>query len=144
MEEISFKQKAILVLLNADAKKPMSPIQIMKSLFIYSKEDRPKKFYKFKPYLYGPCSLEVYSDLRKLISEGFITAYSSFYSWSFYRITTKGEKLLIKLDFTDDKLKEIKKTVLSKSFIGLVKDIYSKYPKFAKHSIINKGILKNL
>ena len=141
MVKLSSKQKILLSLLKAYNKKAMSPIQIMKALFLYSQEKHPEGFYEFKPYLYGPCSFEVYHDLRTLLNEGLVSATPSLYSWDFYSITPQGED---KIKEVDEKLEEIKKFVVSKSFIELLKEIYSRYPEFAKNSIINNEILKKL
>jgi len=142
MFKLSFKQKILLSLLKAYNKKAMSPIQIMKSLFLYSQNKKLKEFYEFKPYLYGPCSFEVYHDLRILLAKGLISAIPSLYSWDFYTVTSHGEKILGKEK--DIELEGIKKFVVSKSFPELLKEIYSKYPEFSKNSIINNEILKKL
>jgi len=57
----------------AGKKEILSPIQIMKSMFLLSKENEIKDFYRFHPYLYGPCSLEVYKDIDSLVRDGFIS-----------------------------------------------------------------------
>lgn len=144
MEPLKFKQQIILNFLIASGKEPMSPLQIMKALFLYTQEDKPKDFYEFIPYLYGPCSFDVYSDLELLESGGFITTYPTHRGWNFFGITSEGEKHLIRDAIITQKLDEIKKLILSKSFIELLKYIYSKYPRFAKNSIFNSEVLKKL
>lgn len=144
MKELNFKQKTILSLLAAGNSKKMSPIQIMKALFLFAQTKKPDDFYKFKPYLYGPCSFEVYSDLKDLTSKGYITTYPSYHNWSFYRITLFGKKKIKKEGKLKKDLESIKKLVVSKSFLELLQYIYSKYPKFAKDSIINKDYLEKL
>lgn len=141
MVNLNSRQKVLLSLLKACNKRSMSPIQIMKALFLYFQEKHPEEFYKFEPYLYGPCSFEVYHDLRTLLNKGLISATPSLYSWDFYSITSQGEEII---EEVDKKLEEIKKFVISKSFIELLKEIYSKYPEFAKNSIINNEVLKKL
>jgi len=141
MVNLNSKQKVLLSLLKACNKRAMSPIQIMKALFLYSQEKHPREFYEFKPYLYGPCSFEVYHDLRTLLNEGLISSTPSLYSWDFYSITSQGEEIV---EEVDKKLEEIKKFVISRSFIELLKEIYSKYPEFAKNSIINNEVLEKL
>ena len=143
MKDLNFKQKILLTLLRVLDKKPMSPIQIMKALFLYSQEEKPQNFYIFKPYLYGPCSFEVYSDINKLFSNGLIVESPSYYSWNFYSISSKGEDCLQR-SVKKEEIEKIKETVISKSFIGLLKYVYSKYPEYTNNSIINKEILKEL
>ncbi len=144
MEPLKLKQQIILNFLITGDKKPMSPLQIMKALFLYTQEEKPKDFYEFVPYLYGPCSFDVYSDLKSLESGGFITTYPTYRGWNFFGVTSEGEKYLISDTKIIQKLYEIKKLILSKSFIELLKYVYSKYPEFAKNSIFNSEALKKL
>lgn len=144
MEPLNFKQQIILNFLITDDKRQMSPLQIMKALFLYTQEEKPKDFYEFVPYLYGPCSFDVYADLKSLESGGFIITYPTYRGWSFFGVTSEGEKHLIGDTKIIQKLDEIKKLILSKSFIELLKYVYSKYPKFAQNSIFNIEVLKRL
>ena len=122
----------------------MSPIQIMKALFLLKMELglSDSEFYRFEPYLYGPCSFEVYSDLENLIKEGLVVTIPSSSTWTYYRVTSKGsdkaEKILRIAD--EDLINEIikvKKCVTSKSFLELLKYVYQRYPKYAENSIVN-------
>lgn len=144
MEELNYKQKIILNFLISGDKKPMSPLQLMKSIFLYAQEEKPKDFYEFIPYLYGPCSFDVYTDLKLLESRGFIASYPTYRGWSFFGITSEGEKYLLSDTKIIQKLNEIKKMILSKSFIELLKYVYSKYPEFTQNSIFNSEALKKL
>ncbi len=142
--KLSLRQKITLLLLSVENKKPMSPLQIMKSLFLYAQEEKRPDFYEFVPYLYGPCSFDVYADLKLLESSGLITSYPTNREWSFFGITSEGEKYLITDAKVVQKLDNLKKDVLSKSFIELLKYVYSNYPEFAKNSIFNSEALKKL
>lgn len=144
MEPLNFKQQIILNFLIASDKRPMSPLQIMKALFLYTQEEKPKAFYEFTPYLYGPCSFDVYFDLKSLENNGFITTRPTQRGWSFYSATSEGEKYLTGDTKIIQKLVEIKKMILSKTFFELLKYVYSKYPEFAKNSIFNSEVLKKL
>jgi len=53
--------------------KLLSPIQLVKGFFFIKQELELKDFYEFEPYLYGPCSFEVYRDLKILTKERLIT-----------------------------------------------------------------------
>jgi len=128
------------------------PIRITKGLFLFKMEFKEEihPFYGFVPYLNGPCSLEIYKDLRKFIRMGL--AYKCSWptpTWEYYRLLKKGEikasqiineaspKLLKELE-------EIKMEVTSLSFLDLLKKIYTKYPKYTKKSIINIGALDDI
>lgn len=127
----------------------MSPIQIMKALFLLKMKLKlsDTEFYKFEPYLYGPCSFEVYSDLLLLQKQGIVNTELSLWGWRFYRLTSKGiaiaEKNIKEMDEKIlNEIKSIKNIVMSKSFIELLKYVYAKYPEYAKNSIINPEVLE--
>jgi len=125
----------------------MSPIQIMKSLFLLKQELNLENFYEFIPYLYGPCSFEVYSDLIKLKNEDFVDEVLTSFSWKFWRITRQG-KIYIKKKLPEfnkkliSKIQEIKEKVLSMNFTELLSYVYKRYPEFAKNSVFNVEVLK--
>jgi DNA-binding PadR family transcriptional regulator len=144
MEELNYKQKIILNFLISGYKKPMSPLQLMKSIFLYAQEEKPKDFYEFIPYLYGPCSFDVYTDLKLLEVSGYIASYTTHRGWSFFGITSEGEKYLLSNKKILQKLDKIKGMILSKPFIELLKYVYSIYPEFAQNSIFNSEALKKL
>jgi len=147
------KRKDVLILLlhlpTGAQKQLMSPIQIMKSLFLFKMEMKlpDTDFYKFEPYLYGPCSFDVYLDLIELKNEGIIDTELSPWGWKYYRLTSKGEKVANEIIENTSKevlneLKSIKKLVMSKNFIELLKYVYAKYPEYAKNSIINLEVVE--
>ncbi|MEM0006754.1 MAG: hypothetical protein QXR89_00595 [Candidatus Bathyarchaeia archaeon] len=126
----------------------VSPLQIMKGLFLLSKELKLENFYIFEPYLYGPCSFDVYNDLNTLIRENLLTTIKFLPSyWSYYKVTPQGadksKKILQNMNQEIvAKMKEIKKTVISKGFIDLLRHIYEKYPEYAVNSIIDIKVIK--
>lgn len=125
----------------------VDPIRIMKGLFLFKMEFKEKlgDFYDYSPYLYGPCSFEIYRDLIELQLKGLVDSYSQpIYRWSYYRLTEKGQtwvKSLIRdapIEFLE-RLKKIKIKVTSLSFLELLREIYKKYPEYAQNSVINFG-----
>lgn len=125
----------------------MDPIRIMKGLFLFkmSSKEKIKEFYKFKPYLYGPCSFEIYSDLLRLQLEGKIAEYKAPSSnWNYYRVTDKGKRnandILKKVSSElVELMKSIKQKLMDLSFLELLKEVYRKYPEYAQNSVINLG-----
>jgi len=119
----------------------------MKGLFLFKMKlkDRLHDFYDYKPYLYGPCSFEIYSDLLDLRLAGWVDEYSRPFSrWSYYRLLEKGqERAKILMDFVpSDLLKElqtIKSKVTGLSFLDLLREVYKQYPEYAKESVITFG-----
>lgn len=145
------KEEILLALLYlpVDDEEKMSPIQIMKSMFLIKNELNleDSEFYRFKPYLYGPCSFEIYSTLSNLEKKGIIDTIPTIRGWKYYRITNKGgilvKEIIKKMDKQVlDKIYEIKKLVLSKNFTELLEYVYAKYPEYAKNSIINMEVFK--
>lgn len=127
------------------AAEPIDPIRIMKGLFLFGMEKRTelRDFYVFEPYLYGPCSFQVYSDLRDLIAAGNVDelVLSPFHRWSYYRLTEQGKRraqqvIAVLPEALVVKLRNVKETVMSKSFLDLLRYIYEKYPAYAAESII--------
>ena len=137
----------VYIYLPLPPKNLIDPIRIMKGLFLISKklEGKLEKFYEFKPYLYGPCSFEVYRDLLSLNMSGLIDEYTPLNSsWSYYRITKEGEKQAKKLvnEIPKDILKvmkKIKQEVVNLSFLDLLRKVYKEYPDYAKNSIVSFG-----
>jgi len=128
-------------------KNMMSPIQIMKAMFLMKQELNLSEFYEFKPYLYGPCSFDIYFDLSDLDKKGLIDTIPTLQGWKYYKITEKGK--IVAKEFIGeedriviDKILEVKKKVLSKSFLELLRYIHERYPEYAKNSIINIGAIK--
>lgn len=120
----------------------------MKGLFLLSKELKLENFYTFEPYLYGPCSFDIYNDLNAFLKENLLTTikFPTSY-WSYYKVTPQGaDKSKKILQFMSEemitKMKEIKKTVVNKSFIDLLRYIYEKYPEYAVNSIVDIKVIK--
>ena len=126
---------------------PMDRIHIMKALFlIWNRSQRNlPNYFEFVPYLYGPCSFEVYSTLENLQRNDFIVQppYPPT-QWSNYYLTRKGEKKVEEIckKVTPEILKIIKEVVneISKlTFIELLQKVYSEAPDF-----INNSLFKNM
>lgn len=145
MIEKTSKKDILLVFIGLpinEAQNIVSPIQIMKGMFLINQELNISNFYKFEPYLYGPCSFEIYSDLISLLEDKLIDTVSTPFLWKYYRITDRGsEKVSLIIKNLNEKLlrklSEIKKFVISKTFVELLRYVYEKYPEYAKNSIID-------
>ena len=138
------KEHYLLMLLDvgrSELPPEMEPIQIMKSLFLYAMEYKPEDFYHFEPGLYGPISYEVYEHLRKLTNEDLImTKPAPGKSWPLYTLTSKGKRIAEELEKHHPKvasdLLKVKKEVMKRSFLDLLRFIYSHYPDYASKSVI--------
>lgn len=140
--ELKARQKNLLALIG---KATLSPIKIMKGMFIFSEETKKltksDERYEFEPYNYGPCSTQIYDDLNTLESFGYIKSEPAIgQSWKYYSLTAKGLKFAEKyLHSIDEKIAKyidsIRNYVDHTSFRKLLKDIYSNYPSYAVNSL---------
>jgi len=116
----------------------------MKGLFLLRMEAQGElnDFYEFEPYLYGPCSFEVYRDLSSLSANGQVDEFPAFPSrWNYYRLTSAGHERARKiLDSLPpplvEKITSLKQLVTGMSFLDLLRYVYERYPDYATRSII--------
>ena len=123
----------------------IEPIQIQKTLFKFAMESgaQSQESYTFIPYNWGPCSLEIYDDLRELREDSLVEFVFSGRRWNLYRLTKTGEKKVIDLKKSAKssllkKLDSAREYVVSRDFETLLSDIYSQYPQFATASLFTK------
>lgn len=127
---------------------PMDRIHIMKALFlIWHRLGRKiEDYFEFEPYLYGPCSFEVYLMLKNLEVERFIVQPSHpIPKWVNFYLTNKGreearkiyEKSPIEIREIIDK---VVKEISDLNFFKLLHKVYKEAPDFAVNSIF-KGIV---
>jgi len=142
---LNYKQKILLKYLEIpiDNEESIDPIRIMKGLFIFSQEAKKdwlkNGFYEFVPYNFGPCSFEIYSDLRLLKKSGLLKVeFKEGQHWKYYSLTKKGKNVCNKIALDKEAyvfLEEIKNFVVKTPFSLLLKAIYKKYPDYAINSI---------
>jgi uncharacterized protein YwgA len=131
----------VLVVLSVADRWTLTPVQLQKSLFLLGKRYRTlvgSKFYRFKPYAYGPFDQSVYRDATDLAQEGLISIDSAGERQRRYVATLTGieyAKQLPKFSDIEQPATEIVTWVQSRSFSELVSDIYSAYPEMRKNSI---------
>ncbi len=140
---LTTKQKTLLAFLAADTN-AADPIRIMKGMFLISMK-APSKWlqaderYTFKPFDYGPCSFEIYDDLRYLEEKGFITSrQKANESWKRFQITVKGVTTsnTLKLNENlDSYISRLRQFVDSLSFSQLLKTVYKEFPTYAVNSV---------
>ncbi len=128
---------------------PLDRIHTMKTLFLIWHRSGRKiaNFFEFKPYLYGPCSFEVYSELEKLNAEGFIVQPPHLMpQWVNYHLTMRGKKeseeVAKRVPPDIHKLiEEVATEVSQLGFYGLLRKVYSEAPDFAVNSMF-RGVIK--
>ena len=140
------KRDWILLMLREVA---LDRIHIMKGLFLIWHRSGRKitGFFKFEPYLYGPCSFEVYSELETLQADGHVVqATHPIPKWVNYYLTEKGRIVAAEAEerATSKSLEFIKAVVQETSkmsFYELLQKVYTEAPDFAVNSMF-RGVMK--
>jgi len=128
---------------------PLDRIHIMKTLFLIWHRSGRKfaDYFKFEPYLYGPCSFEVYSVLGNLQTSGFIVQPPHpMPQWINYYLTERGKNEAEQaakraspetLRFIETVAEEASQL----SFYELLRKVYAEAPDFAVNSMF-RGVMK--
>lgn len=122
---------------------PLDPVRIMKGLFLLNQRATlpANERYDFVPYLYGPCSRDIYRDLDTLVSGGLLAAEQPWgRSWSLYSPTARGRLEAERLQANVspramDIMREIKNHIVSVPFGRLLQEVYRQYPEYATRSV---------
>lgn len=132
-------QAQLLVALSGAA---LDRIRLMKTLFLvwYRHGRPPEGPFFFKPYLYGPCSFEVYRELDKLQAAGLVVQPNPSMQGRYF-LTSAGQDAAVRAQrylkrelATDLKKKAQWSTTLS--FQDLLRAVYAKAPEFATRSVV--------
>lgn len=123
--------------------KPLSPVQLQKSLFLLGTELSEvvgHDFYVFEAYHYGPFDKDIYSDADGLASDGFVTVSQSPRGWREYSATVEGVSRAHKLEkkllpAAVAYLGEVVRWAQKQSFQSLVRNIYARYPSYRRNSV---------
>ncbi len=128
---------------------PLDRIHIMKMLFLIWHRSGRKllDYFEFVPYLYGPCSFEVYSILDRLQAEGYIVQPPHpMPQWVNYYLTEKARREADVIAKTGPLeivrfIEEVAKEVSQLDFSELLRKVYAEAPDFAANSIF-RGVAK--
>jgi len=128
---------------------PLDRIHIMKTLFlIWHKSGRNiPDYFEFEPYLYGPCSFEVYSVLTDLQAEGLIIQPPHpVPQWVNYYLTEKGKKEVETTTKTVspatlELIEKVAEETSRLDFSELLRKVYAEAPDFAVNSMF-RGMIK--
>ena len=128
---------------------PLDRIRIMKSLFLIWLRSKKniQDYYHFEPYLYGPCSFGVYSELRNLFVRGLVTqSPHPVQQWANYYLTAEGHAKSTEAvkKANADTVALIERTVEEVShlsFSNLLRKVYNEAPEFAVNSVL-KGVVE--
>ena len=138
------KDWTLLVLVAAG--KPVSPVQLQKSLFLLGRNlgasQLGQPFYQFQAYDYGPFCQQVYADAEGLECAGDVVITSGG-RYREYAATPSGVERAAKLRKGLDPvaatyLDEVVRWVRARSFNELVKAIYRAYPEMKANSVFRQ------
>ena len=135
----------------------MSPVQIQKAMFLFGQEAGQEAgealgddYYVFKPYRYGPFDVAIYRDIEYLDSRGLV------------RIEHVDERAVRRFVITSEGHEEarngmrggnaeLKNCLVSlvdwvkrQSFSDLLRNIYARYPQYAKNSVFRRRNLRDI
>lgn len=136
----------VLLAIDASPRKSLSPVQLQKALFLFSRnlDDSQRQtdgFYDFEPYDYGPFDRAVYDDAENLEVNGDIVIDSpSSTGRRRYTATPGGSQRAARIRESlgaevQEYLDRAVGWVTSLSFNGLVKAIYNEYPEMRANSV---------
>jgi len=134
------KDDAVLLLLRA---KPMDRIRLMQALFLLWKRSGRNipGYFRFEPYLYGPCSFEVYSFLDDLCARRLIVQLPHpVERWPEYYLTARGREAAERAAKSADpqmrlQVEQVAKEVSELEFSELLRRVYEEAPEFAVNSV---------
>jgi uncharacterized protein YwgA len=126
---------------------PLDRIHIMKALFLLQRRaGEIPDYFHFEPYLYGPCSFEVYDVLTALEREGLVVRpLHPVPHWAAYYLTERGRREAEEaVRDLDQQLREHLEAVTGEvgqlGFRELLRRVYDEAPEFTVNSVL-KGVL---
>lgn len=140
MSSLTRREWLLLVL----REKPLDRIHLMKALFLIWHRSGQKidGFFEFVPYMYGPCSFDLYRELAAAEKERLIAQAPHVPShWASYFLTAKGKRTAdaVAGRATQDRLRHIQAVVTEIAPLGLndlLQVVYSEAPEFATKSVL--------
>jgi hypothetical protein len=143
MDRLS-KQDWLLLLLR---QRPLDRVRLMKALFlIWHRSGRKLEgFYEFTPYMYGPCSFDLYGELEHLEQDHLVSqAPHGVAQWTPYYLTQAGdnEACAVERKATEQTVQFVRSIageVGSLDFHALLRKVYSEAPDFASRTVLPWG-----
>ena len=138
------RQDWLLLVLAAAGGKPLSPLQLQKSLFLVG-HDLARlvgaDFYTFRPFDYGPFDATVYRDAEEQSAQGLVTIRSHPATKRVFSLTMTGITRVRALEpeLPADAVRHCRYVVqwaLSQTFQELTQAIYERFPAYAERSVL--------
>ena len=138
------RQDWLLLVLAAAGRKPLSPLQLQKSLFLVG-YDLAKlvgaDFYTFRPFDYGPFDATVYRDAEEQAAQGLVTIRSHPVTKRVFSLTTTGVTWVrvLETELPASAVRHCRYVVQwaqSQTFQELTQAIYEQFPAYAERSVL--------
>ena len=138
------RQDWLLLVLAAAGGKPLSPLQLQKSLFLVG-HDLAKlvrsDFYTFRPFDYGPFDATVYRDAEDQAAQGLVTVRSHPVTKRVFSLTTTGvtRARVLETELPVEAVRHCRYIVQwaqSQTFQELTQAIYERFPAYAERSVL--------
>lgn len=120
----------------------LDPIRVMKGCFVVSQAGRSewRSLFDFAPYDYGPFDTSVYRARDALLAKRYLQADNTG-RYGSYTLTDSGTERVRQIEQQlDDRaiawLRSVGHYVCAKSFVGLLDDIYARFPEYATRSVM--------
>ena len=136
-----------LLLVVAAGDKPLTPVQLQKTLFLIGQEGLPdtsNSYYDFTPYHFGPFDSAIYQDADRLDAEGLVVRHrSAVGTWTDTAVTGSGRYRASALEEklpkpTVSYIHRLVEWAQKLSFRELVGAVYRKHPEFRANSVFQE------
>jgi uncharacterized protein YwgA len=133
------QQDQLLVALDAA---PLDRIRLMKTAFlVWYRQGRPSSGpFTFEPYLYGPCSFQLYRALDQLVHRGLVVQEPTSGRTGRYYLTPRGREALPRarqrVGSAWEELFNTAQWSRDQSFDSLLRSVYSEAPEYASQSVL--------
>jgi aminoglycoside/choline kinase family phosphotransferase len=129
-------------------KSPMDRIHLMKALFLvwHRTGCNAPGYFQFQPYLYGPCSKDVYATLDQMLTDNLIVQPPhSAQRWANYYLTRQGQALSTRISERYESglvavLNEVVEEVSELDFDALLRRVYREAPEFAVQTVVRSAL----
>ena len=137
------KEDFLVMVVAAGKDKPLTPVQVQKSLFLIAQQvpGLPEDFYEFEPYHYGPFNRQIYQDADALRETGMVWRMKHERGgWTDTIATYSGRERAVELEKELDAevvkyIHDVVEWTQRLSFSELVSAIYRDYPDYRQNSV---------
>jgi hypothetical protein len=122
----------------------LDPIRIQKGMFLLSMRGPKRDLYRFRPYNWGPFSVDLYGDLDLLVANGMLVAQDQpGRAWARFKPTGEGvaraRQVATQVGAPAVSWLGITRQFLTtRGFAKLLSDVYDEFPEYATASLFHR------